>query len=120
MRIVVRLGQQSGSTTKAFSKVTPLSTIWLSTVGMFDSSSQRWSSVSSRTMLGRPEAVAVAGVPTGAGRAVPADPFRAMITPTVTPAASTTTTAASATRETADRRGVACLGGGAVGTSGGC
>jgi hypothetical protein len=45
VRIVERLGQHSGFTTKAFGKSIPLATSWLCTIGICPSSSQRWSSV---------------------------------------------------------------------------
>ncbi len=54
MRIVARLGQQSGLTANAFVNVTPWPPSSLSTVGMTDATvSQRWSSVRTSTMFGR-------------------------------------------------------------------
>jgi hypothetical protein len=49
----VRLGQQSELTTKLFLNVTPCATSSCSTVGIAQSVSQRWSSVSTTTMFGR-------------------------------------------------------------------
>src|SRR5436853_279728 len=51
VRIAVRLGQQSGSTTKPFVNVVPLSISCDCTVGI-ESSSYRWSSVRISTMFG--------------------------------------------------------------------
>src|SRR3954470_4541948 len=51
VRIAVRLGQQSGSTTNPFVNVVPLSISCDCTVGI-DSSSKRWSSVRINTMFG--------------------------------------------------------------------
>jgi hypothetical protein len=47
-----REGQQSGLTTNAFEKVTPFATSSARTVGIAQSVSHRWSSVTMRTTLG--------------------------------------------------------------------
>src|SRR5215211_2041759 len=51
--MLARLGQHSGFVTNPFANVTPFSTSWLCTVGMYDTVSERWSSVRMRTMFGR-------------------------------------------------------------------
>src|SRR5438874_7979693 len=50
--MLVLAGQHSGFTTKALANVTPLSTSRRVTSGMYDSVSQRWSSVRMNTMFG--------------------------------------------------------------------
>src|SRR5437868_7314432 len=65
VRIVARLGQHSGSTTKPFVNETPLSMRAECTPGI-ESSSHRWSSVRISTMFGcTVKLVALAAVPSG-------------------------------------------------------
>src|SRR5436190_13658601 len=65
VRIVARLGQHSGSTTKPFENVTPLSISADCTPGI-ESSSHRWSSVRISTMFGwTVKSEELAAVPSG-------------------------------------------------------
>ncbi len=61
VRIVARLGQQIGFTTKASGKLAPRSTSSRCTVGMAQSVSKRWSSVTTRTIVGGSAGSAAAG-----------------------------------------------------------
>jgi hypothetical protein len=79
----VRLGQHSELTTKLFVNVTPCATSSRSTVGIAESVSQRWSSVSTTTIFGRSLVRAEAA---GAARPAPAHAAKSASASAVTPA----------------------------------